>query len=78
MSIATSDYWKDQRYTHLGNTGAGHEFTLCGWFFDAPNTEDDCPSEYFVNAASGPVTCPDCGAVIKHCRNRRIRESNPL
>lgn len=53
---------------HL-NGANGADYTLCGITLD-DDPETAGPSEIVTAAA---VTCPDCIAIIKHCRGVRIQ-----
>lgn len=55
--------------THLnGACGAG--YTLCGL---ADEDDDVADVRYLEHRAHGPVTCPDCAQIIRHCRGVRIK-----
>ena len=60
----------DASLLHLG--GVGPDYTLCGRTLDG-----DTETAGTVTTVEAPaVTCPDCIAIIKHCRGVRIKTPN--
>ncbi len=62
----------DGKHHHAQNPQNG-EFTLCGWSFDAPDTEDDCPFKKLDETRYGYITCPECIAIIEDIKILRTK-----
>lgn len=58
---------------HLIQPGQG-EHTICGDAFDADSERTDEEKKHaWKEVSHGPVSCPDCAAVILQCRGVRIK-----
>ncbi len=62
----------DGKHYHA-ETPQNGEFTLCGWAFDAPDSEDDCPYEKLETARYPYITCPECVAIIDEIKILKTR-----
>jgi hypothetical protein len=54
------------------------EYTLCGWAFDAPESERDWKHGPFEPTKRRTVTCRECARVIRACRSVRVDTSKTL
>lgn len=63
-------FWENDDGVHAVSPGMGGEFTLCGWSFDAPETERDGPPTFSVTWRK-TVTCPQCVTFIRALRGVR-------
>lgn len=69
--VGNGDGVVDTPVLHLSGA-LGADYTLCGLSLDGdPETVGDTE---FVDAST--VTCPDCAAVIAHCRGVRFKTPN--
>ena len=62
----------------MSTIGLG-EFTICGWAFDAPETEglEEVPGGSFRETKKKTITCPQCIEVLDYYsrfRTRRIQK----
>lgn len=57
----------DPTVLHL--IGVGPDYTLCGLTLDGDTKTAGTP----VDVVGPAVTCPDCAAIIRHCRGVRIK-----
>lgn len=67
----TGDGVVDAPVLHLDG-GFGPDYTLCGLTLDG----DDETAGAFEHVSAPAVTCPECAAIIKHCRGVRIKTPN--
>lgn len=67
----TGDGVVDVPVLHLDGC-LGADYTLCGLTLDG----DESTAGAFELVAASAVTCPECAAIIKHCRGVRIKTPN--
>ena len=69
---SSMDYAKSRNgVIHGINSPNGGEHTLCGDAFDIDSEEGD-EARAWEPVAHGPITCPECAAVVRHCNTLKV------